>query len=349
MTTQINLPFITATQDGPKHLDLQLTRAKLEELAHDLLERTVGPTKQALADAGLDASKIDHVVLVGGMTRMPAVQAKVKELIGKDPHKGVNPDEVVAVGAAIQGGVLSGRGQGRPAPRRDAAVARHRDQGRRDDEADRAQHDHPDAQGRDVHDRRGQPAVGRGARPPGRVRDGDVQQDARQVPARRHPAGAARHAADRGRVRHRRERDHQRLGQGPRHGQRAADQDRGRLGPEGGRGPADDQRGRGARRRGAPAARARRRAQRRRGARLPDREVAQGAPRQARRVGRLDGRGPDHGAPRRARVERRRRDQGEDATRSRRRGRRPPRRSTRRRPPRAPPSGDGGSRLATTR
>jgi molecular chaperone DnaK len=108
MTTQINLPFITATQEGPKHLDLQLTRAKLEELAHGLLERTVGPTKQALADAGLDAAKIDHVVLVGGMTRMPAVQAKVKELIGKDPHKGVNPDEVVAVGAAVQGGVLKG-------------------------------------------------------------------------------------------------------------------------------------------------------------------------------------------------------------------------------------------------
>src|SRR4051794_18804252 len=108
MTTQINLPFITATQDGPKHLDQQLTRAKLEELAHALLERTVAPTQQALPDAGLDASKIDHVVLVGGMTRMPAVQARVKELIGKDPHKGVNPDEVVAVGAAIQGGVLKG-------------------------------------------------------------------------------------------------------------------------------------------------------------------------------------------------------------------------------------------------
>src|SRR6186713_870926 len=108
MTTQINLPFVTATPEGPKHLDLQLTRAKLDELAHDLLERTVGPTKQALADAGLTPSDIEHVVLVGGMTRMPAVQAKVKELIGKDPHKGVNPDEVVAVGAAIQGGVLRG-------------------------------------------------------------------------------------------------------------------------------------------------------------------------------------------------------------------------------------------------
>src|SRR5918996_302995 len=107
-STQINLPFITATQEGPKHLDLQLTRAKLNELTHDLLERVVGPTKQALADAGLTQSDIDHVVLVGGMTRMPAVQEKVKELVGKDPHKGVNPDEVVAVGAGIQAGVLKG-------------------------------------------------------------------------------------------------------------------------------------------------------------------------------------------------------------------------------------------------
>jgi molecular chaperone DnaK len=107
-STQINLPFITATQEGPKHLDMQLTRSKLNELTHDLLERTVGPTKQALADAGLSPSDIDHVVLVGGMTRMPAVQDKVKELIGKEPHKGVNPDEVVAVGAAIQAGVLKG-------------------------------------------------------------------------------------------------------------------------------------------------------------------------------------------------------------------------------------------------
>ena len=107
-STQINLPFITATPEGPKHLDLQLTRAKLNELTHDLLERTVGPTKQALADAGLTADKIDHVVLVGGMTRMPSVQEKVASVVGKEPHKGVNPDEVVAVGAAIQAGVLKG-------------------------------------------------------------------------------------------------------------------------------------------------------------------------------------------------------------------------------------------------
>lgn len=108
MTTQINLPFITATQDGPKHLDLQLTRAKLAELTSDLLERTVGPTRQALEDAGLQTGEIDQVILVGGMTRMPAVQEKVEELTGRPPHKGVNPDEVVAIGAAVQGGVLKG-------------------------------------------------------------------------------------------------------------------------------------------------------------------------------------------------------------------------------------------------
>jgi molecular chaperone DnaK len=104
--TQINLPFITATDAGPKHLDMKLTRAKLNELTSDLLDRVVEPVKQALSDTG--GSDIDHVVLVGGMTRMPAVQEKVKELTGKDPHKGVNPDEVVAIGAAIQAGVLAG-------------------------------------------------------------------------------------------------------------------------------------------------------------------------------------------------------------------------------------------------
>jgi molecular chaperone DnaK len=103
--TQINLPFITAVEGQPKHLDLKLTRSKLNELTSDLLERIVGPVKRALDDAG---ASIDHVVLVGGMTRMPAVRDRVKELTGKDPHQGVNPDEVVAVGAAIQAGVLAG-------------------------------------------------------------------------------------------------------------------------------------------------------------------------------------------------------------------------------------------------
>jgi molecular chaperone DnaK len=107
--TQINLPFITADSSGPKHLDTRLTRAKLNELTAELLDRTVSPVRQALADAkDKGAADIDHVVLVGGMTRMPAVQEKVKELTGKEPHRGVNPDEVVAVGAAIQAGVLAG-------------------------------------------------------------------------------------------------------------------------------------------------------------------------------------------------------------------------------------------------
>jgi molecular chaperone DnaK len=108
METDINLPFITADQTGPKHLSMRLTRAKLESLVEDLLQKTVAPTKQALADAGIDSSKIDEVVLVGGSTRIPRVQQIVKELFGKEPHKGVNPDEVVGVGAAIQAGVLAG-------------------------------------------------------------------------------------------------------------------------------------------------------------------------------------------------------------------------------------------------
>src|SRR5512136_2086772 len=108
MESDINLPFITADQAGPKHLSMKLTRAKFEQLVEDLIQKTVGPVRQALADAGFDSSKIDEVVLVGGSTRIPRVQQIVRELFGKEPHKGVNPDEVVAVGAAIQAGVLAG-------------------------------------------------------------------------------------------------------------------------------------------------------------------------------------------------------------------------------------------------
>src|SRR5689334_15608171 len=108
METELNLPFVTADQSGPKHLQMKLTRAKLEALVDDLLQRTMQPVRQALADAGVDPRKIDEVVLVGGSTRMPKVQQLVREFFGKDPHKGVNPDEVVAVGAAVQGGVLAG-------------------------------------------------------------------------------------------------------------------------------------------------------------------------------------------------------------------------------------------------
>jgi molecular chaperone DnaK len=108
MQTEINLPYITADSSGPKHLVMTLTRSKLEQLTGDLVESTLGPVKQALKDAEVQASQIDEIVLVGGMTRMPAVQEAVRGLFGKDPHKGVNPDEVVAVGAAIQAGVLGG-------------------------------------------------------------------------------------------------------------------------------------------------------------------------------------------------------------------------------------------------
>ncbi|PNB77295.1 molecular chaperone DnaK, partial [Pseudomonas sp. FW305-BF6] len=107
-STQISLPFISMGAAGPLHLELNLTRAKFEELSHNLVERTLGPTRQAMKDSGLSASQIDKVILVGGSTRIPAVQEAIKKETGKEPHKGVNPDEVVALGAAIQGGVLTG-------------------------------------------------------------------------------------------------------------------------------------------------------------------------------------------------------------------------------------------------
>jgi len=107
-TTDVNLPFITATQEGPKHLNINISRAKFEQLIDDLIRRTVGPCELALKASGVSASQVDEVILVGGSTRIPAVQELVKNLFGKEPHKGVNPDEVVAIGAAIQGGVLTG-------------------------------------------------------------------------------------------------------------------------------------------------------------------------------------------------------------------------------------------------
>ena len=174
--TEVNLPFITADASGPKHLTIKITRAKLEALVDDLIQKTIGPVKQALKDAGVTASQIDEVILVGGMTRMPKVQEAVKALFGKEPHKGVNPDEVVAIGAAIQGGVLQGRSQGRAAARRHPAVAGHRDPGRRLHPPDRPQHHHPDQEVEHLLDRRGQSGRRHHQCVPGRTRNGGGQQ-----------------------------------------------------------------------------------------------------------------------------------------------------------------------------
>ncbi len=165
--TQINLPFITATSEGPKHLDLKLTRAKFNELTADLVEACSGPFDAAIKDAGLKTSDIDHVVLVGGSTRIPAVQELVQSLTGKEPHKGVNPDEVVAIGAAVQAGVLKGEVKDVLLLDVTPLSLGHRDQGPGHAPADRAQHHHPDQAVGDLHHGRGQPAVGRDPRAPG--------------------------------------------------------------------------------------------------------------------------------------------------------------------------------------
>ena len=221
--TEINLPFITADQTGPKHLTMKLTRAKFEQLVDDLVQRTIEPCKAALKDAGLKAGEIDEVVLVGGMTRMPKIQEIVKQFFGKEPHKGVNPDEVVAMGAAIQAGVLQGDvkdvllldvtplslgietlgGVFTRLIERNTTIPTKKSQVFSTAEDQPVGGDHPGL--------------------PGRARDGGRQQDARPVRPGRHSAGAARRAADRGHLRHRRQRHRQRLGQGQGHRQGAPD------------------------------------------------------------------------------------------------------------------------------
>ena len=140
----MNLPYITADSSGPKHLNIKVTRAKLESLVDELVQRTIDPCKMALKDAGLSASDIQDVIMVGGQTRMPKVQEVVKDFFGREPRKDVNPDEAVAVGAAIQGGVLGGSGKGCTAARRHPVVTGYRDTRRRDDEAHRQEHHYSD-------------------------------------------------------------------------------------------------------------------------------------------------------------------------------------------------------------
>ena len=144
METDVNLPFITADASGPKHLNIKITRAKLEVLVADLLDNLEGPCRTALKDAGISASNIDEVILVGGMIRMPAVQERVKKIFGREPHRGVNPDEVVAIGAAIQGGVLKGDVKDVLLLDVTPAVAGHRNPGRGHDPAHREKHHHSD-------------------------------------------------------------------------------------------------------------------------------------------------------------------------------------------------------------
>ncbi len=155
--TEINLAYITADASGPKHLSIKLTRAKLESLVDELIEKTMAPCLTAIKDSGVKVSDISDVILVGGMTRMPKVQDKVKEIFGKEPRKDVNPDEAVAAGAAIQALGAVRRQEGRAAARRHAAVAGHRDAGRRDDQADPEEHHHPDQGAAGVLHRRRQP------------------------------------------------------------------------------------------------------------------------------------------------------------------------------------------------
>ena len=186
------LPFISADASGPKHLNTVLTRQKYEELTDELLEKTIEPCQQCLADAQMKPEQIDEVLLVGGQTRAPKVAEVVRRVFGKEPNRAVNPDEGVAMGAAIQTGIIQGEVKDLVLLDVTPHTLGHRDQGRHLHAADRAQQHDPDPQEPRVHDRRRQPDAGRGARAAGRERHGGLQQEPAEVRAHQHPAGAAR-------------------------------------------------------------------------------------------------------------------------------------------------------------
>ncbi len=242
LQSEINLPFITADASGPKHLTMTLTRAKLEQLTGDLIDRSVKPVNRALEDARLKPADINEVVLVGGMTRMPAVQEAVKKIFGKDPHKGVNPDEVVAAGAAIQAGVLGGEVKDILLLDVTPLTLSVETLGGVATPAHRTQHDDPRAQEPDLFHRVGYANQRGDPRGAGRTADGGGQQVAREVHPRRHPALAARNPAGGSDLRHRRRRHPQSDGAGQGHQPLAAHHDPAILGIGQGRGGADDPR-----------------------------------------------------------------------------------------------------------